>query len=1186
MKNGKKLCFFLLCTLLAALLIPGLAGAADSDFAITDGVLTRYTGSGGDVVIPEGVTSIGDAAFGLCYDLTSVKIPKGVTQIGKGVFMECLSLTSVEIPEGVTSIGNMAFDSCPSLTSVTLPSTLEFLGSDVFEGCSGLTSMEDKSGKFLKTVGSVVYRADGTEIFAGLASASGDIHIAEGVTEIPRSLFSNKSLVTGIVIPEGVTTIGNYAFNQCESLTSVTLPSTLETLGRNVFEGCSHLTSIDDKSGRFLKTVDGIVYSADGTQIVIVLASASGEIRIAEGVTEIPYGPFRNNSRITGIIVPEGVTKIADDAFSYCENLLSVTLPSTLETLGEGVFANCSNLTSIEDKSGKFLKTEDGIVYSADGTKIIAVLANASGKLQIAEGVAEIPYGLFNNNDRITGIVVPEGVTKIADGAFSYCENLISVTLPSTLESLGENVFDGCSKLTSIEDKSGKFVKILDGIIYSADGTRIIAVTSASGDIHIAEGVTEIPDWLFQNNNRITSVVIPEGVIIIGNFAFGWCQNLVSVTLPSTLETLGENVFDSCSSLTSVEDKSGKFLKVVDGVVYSGDGTKITAVLESASGEIRIAEGVTEIPAWSFFNSRRITSIVIPEGVTSIGNWAFNNCKSLVSVTLPSTLEALGESVFEGCDNLTSIVDKSGKFLKTADGIVYSVDGTKIIAILASASGDIHIAEGVTEIPALLFSGNSRVTSVVIPEGVIRIGDQAFYWCENLTSVTLPSTLRILGESVFDGCHQLSDITDKSGQCLKTINGIVYSADGTQIIAVLTSASGEICIAEGVTEIPSELFYDNSRVTSIVIPEGVTKIGDRAFGWCENLTSITLPSTLQTLGENVFDNCPQLTNIVDRSGKFIKTVDGIVYSADGTQLIAVLTSASGEIHIAEGVTEIPSSLFSTNSRVTSIVVPEGVIEIGYFAFSGCTNLTSVTLPSTLETLRDSAFIECPSLASIEDRSGKFLKVVDSLVYSMDGTQLIAVLASVSGEVHIAEGVTEIPDRLFSKNLRVTSVVVPEGVTSIWFGAFYECTNLTSITLPSTLEMIEEEAIPLSTIIRSEPGVYAHTWALANGYTWQAAQQSGLKVMKLPAGLKTIQQEAFQGSPAECFVLPDGCLVIGERAFADCKELKLVEIPASVTAIADTAFEGCGEGLVIVTPKGSAAESFAQAHGITVTSDEP
>ena len=93
-------------------------------------------------------------------------------------------------------------------------------------------------------------------------------------------------------------------------------------------------------------------------------------------------------------------------------------------------------------------------------------------------------------------------------------------------------------------------------------------------------------------------------------------------------------------------------------------------------------------------------------------------------------------------------------------------------------------------------------------------------------------------------------------------------------------------------------------------------------------------------------------------------------------------------------------------------------------------------------------------------------------------------------------------------------------------------------------------------------------------------------MWLPDGLKIIRREAFQGSTAECFVLPDGCVEIGERAFADCAKLRQVKIPASVTTIADNAFEGCGAGLVIVAPKGSMAESFAQAHGITVTSDEP
>ena len=93
-------------------------------------------------------------------------------------------------------------------------------------------------------------------------------------------------------------------------------------------------------------------------------------------------------------------------------------------------------------------------------------------------------------------------------------------------------------------------------------------------------------------------------------------------------------------------------------------------------------------------------------------------------------------------------------------------------------------------------------------------------------------------------------------------------------------------------------------------------------------------------------------------------------------------------------------------------------------------------------------------------------------------------------------------------------------------------------------------------------------------------------MRLPAGLKSIRQEAFRDSAAECVVLPDGCTEIGTKAFAACAGLRRVEIPASVAVIAEDAFEGCSNELVIVTPKGSAAESFAQAHGLSVTYAEP
>ena len=1045
MKSIKRTCLFLLCTLLLALLLPSLAGAADSDFQITNGVLTQYTGPGGKVVVPEGVTEIADRVFDGNDKITSVVLPEGVTRIGNSAFYWCSSLTDIVIPESVTSIGNSAFTFCYNLTSVTLPAALETLGENVFDGCSSLTSLEDKSGKFMKTVDGIVYSLDGPKMVIVLPSVSSEVRIAEGVTEIPAWLFTEKNQITSVVIPASVTTIGSGAFWGCASLTSV--------------------------------------------------------------------------------VIPEGVTTIGDSAFESCKNLISITLPSTLETLGESVFSSCTNLTDVVDNSGKFLKIADGIVYSADGTQIIAVLASVSGDIRIADGVTEISNYLFENNSKITGVVIPESVTRIGDGAFSLCENLTSVTLPSALETLGESVFAGCVNLTGIEDPSGKFTKTVDGIVYSPDGTRLIAVlASASGEIRIAAGVTEIPGCLFQNNQRITGVIIPEGVTAIRYNAFEGCtaltgivipegvteieyrafyrcESLTSITLPSTLKTLGANVFEDCRNLTGIEDKSGKFLKIVDGIIYSAAGTEIVQLLPIISGEVRIAEGVTAIPAWAFNGNSQITAVVIPEGVTSIGMDAFNGCENLTSVILPSTLETLEEGAFGGCRNLTNIEDKSGKCLNIVDGIVYSADGTRIIAALASASGDIRIAEGVTEIPAYLFQNNNNITGVVIPEGVTSIGNGAFNCCNSLTSVTLPSTLETLGEGVFDGCGALASIEDKSGKFLKVADGIVYTADGTRIITALASASGEIHIAEGVTEIPQNLFWGNKRITAVVIPEGVTCIWHDAFKYCANLTSVTLPSTLKTL-YNAFRGCDNLTSIVDKSGTFLKTVDGIVYSADGTQIIAVLASASGEIHIAEGVTEIPTSMFEGNKKITYIVLPESVTSIWNLAFGECTALTGIE--------------------------------------------------------------------------------IPEGVTKIWWGAFSGCEKLTSVTLPSTLNDIGDEAFPASTIIRSEPNTYAHTWALNNGYTWQPAGQAEIKVMKLPAGLKSIQQEAFRGSAAESIVLPDGCAEIGAKAFAACAGLRRVEIPASVAVIAEDAFEGCSHELVIVTPKGSAAESFAQAHGISVT----
>ena len=161
-----------------------------SDFIIVDGVLTKYVGPGGDVVVPSGITGIGERAFSWCSRLISVAIPKGVTSIGNYAFSDCISMKSIMIPEGVTNIGCSAFSNCCKLTNVTIPESMMIIGSGAFSGCGGLKS----------------------------------VAIPEGVTTIGSGAFYGCSGLKSVMIPESVTSIGAKAFCTCGKLRAVTVP--------------------------------------------------------------------------------------------------------------------------------------------------------------------------------------------------------------------------------------------------------------------------------------------------------------------------------------------------------------------------------------------------------------------------------------------------------------------------------------------------------------------------------------------------------------------------------------------------------------------------------------------------------------------------------------------------------------------------------------------------------------------------------------------------------------------------------------------------------------------------------------------------------------------------------------------------------------------------------------------------
>ena len=292
------------------LTISGNGAIADYDFSKPSPWERSIT----EVVIENGVTSIGNGAFEGCRSLTSITIPSSVTSIGEGTFSGCLSLTSITIPNGVTSIGNGAFGGCRSLTSITIPSSVASIGDDAFRDCRSLTT----------------------------------ITIPDSVTSIGEWAFSWCSSLTSITIPNSVTSIGNWAFEGCKSLTSITIPSSVTSIGDHAFAYCTSLTKIDvDSSNLNYCSYDNVLLTKDKAELIQCPGGKSGNYMVPSSVSKIHPQAFSYCTSLASITIPSSVTSIANGAFEGCSSLTTITIPNSVTSIGDVAFNQCESLTSI-----------------------------------------------------------------------------------------------------------------------------------------------------------------------------------------------------------------------------------------------------------------------------------------------------------------------------------------------------------------------------------------------------------------------------------------------------------------------------------------------------------------------------------------------------------------------------------------------------------------------------------------------------------------------------------------------------------------------------------------------------------------------------------------------------------------------------------------------------------------------
>lgn len=398
------------------------------DFVINDdGELIEYTGSGGDVVIPYGVTCIDYSAFENCSGLTSVIIPRGATSIAGGAFKGCSGLKSVTIPEGMEMIGWYAFENCSGLTSITIPKSVMYIF-DAFRGCSGLTSI---------TV------AKGNRKYDSREDCNAIIE-----TEYNKLIAGCKNTV----IPEGVTSIGYSAFDGCSGLTSITIPEGVTNIDESAFEGCSGLENITVAEGNSKYDSRDNCNAIIETESNTLIAGCKKTV-IPKSVKGIEDDAFNGCNGLTSIIIPKGVTSIGNSTFWDCSSLTSVTIPIGVTDIGSYAFGNCSSLTSVT----------------------------------IPEGVTNIPAGTFYGCSDLTSITIPKSVKNIAyatidaceielEGAFDGCDKL--TTIKGKKGSYAESYAkENGYKFETIED--GDVSNKLESVIYSYGNKSIDLLTTA-----------------------------------------------------------------------------------------------------------------------------------------------------------------------------------------------------------------------------------------------------------------------------------------------------------------------------------------------------------------------------------------------------------------------------------------------------------------------------------------------------------------------------------------------------------------------------------------------------------------------------------------------------------------------------------------------------------------------------------
>lgn len=980
------------------------------DFIIENGVLIKYVGPGGDVVLPEGITRIADNAFRSNQTVTSVVMQSGITEMGMCVFWDCHYIKRIVFSDTIKVIPTSTCYLNWALEEVILPRDVEEIQSTAFINCYALTSLDFSKYNI---------RIFGEQSFMG--SGLQEVYFSKNVKVIGRQAFLQCYRLKNVTFEEGIELeflgasvfsacimleevdlsmldmkeLPSEIFRLCSALTKVKLPSQLTSIPWGLFNSCTSLREIDLSDTKITVLNNYVFYKCTSLERVI----------LPERLTEIMKGTFSDTASLEYIVIPESVTKIGNDAFKG-SGLKAIVFNSPVPpALGSGIFLKHN------DELRVFVPSDSAEAYKK-ALGEYSDLVNSSSEFDIRDGVlykyfgcseeVTVPYevksiaaGAFKGNATLRSVYIGGITAGIGTEAFEGCSSLSYVYLSQSVKTIKDRAFGGCGSLArvvidaSVPPKTGKEVFPLnDGLVIEViDGAREVYAREWKRyeKLIVENGFTVVDGVLVCYKGIAKDVIVPEGVTELGKYVFQGCAYMETLTLPEGLIKLGDGAINSCNSLRSI--------KFPDSLSDIGtDSLSFNKSLEC----LDIPVNVTRI---------RQNAVRFNDSMTRLNVYCNLNLTGIAFVSLNNLSEIHFYGVIENISNLNFTC------MPCLSKVVF-------YNTVLSLGGE---EEKNFDAP---FAFNAKLTTVEFRDTVIALGGKAFSNCISLSEVTLYGNLMNLGRSAFSACTKLKGIVASVDNLFLSNDeyGLLYNKDKTHLFRAMEGwdFDGEYIMPDSVVIMDDYAF----SVPEVYVVE-VQNIIDMMFSglgeWNINnfrFTGIKISDKLVSIGAGAFCGCKNLKNVTFGSEGNLKYIMSYAFASTGVV----------NIELPEGLQLLEERAFYKCSDLTRVVVPVGVSAFNFnMVFEGCDSLTDFVV----------------------DENTDIFRIIDGVMFNKEMTVLYFYPSDKEDKEYVVpEGVVKIAANAFYNNRFLSKVTLPESLAVIGDKAFFGTENLTIYVMKS------------------------------------------------------------------------------------------------------------------------------------------